>query len=129
MSPLINPLPPNTRLQRARQLTRFRRQMELTLDDREVAGDRHFQRAERHAAGASPSLGEQGFRVLQDEMFVASTSGGSSIVQTGAFSRHSTVLSSERQRTECPLNRVKIPRLRSPLSRKSFGASSCGRDF
>ena len=120
-----SPKGPNTRLQRMRQLTRFRRQTELTLDDREIARDRYSRRAGRHASPAFSSLGEQGFQVLQDEMFAGSTVERNPFICAGAFSPFPAGLSPEHQRTGCQLNRVKIPRsalLRSPLSFKTLGA-------
>jgi hypothetical protein len=113
---------PNTALHRTRQLTRFCRQMELTLDDTEVARDRYSGRAGGHASAASSSLGEQGFQVLQDEMFVASAVESNPSIHAGAISPLSAVLSSEHQRTGCPLNRVKIPPAAAPLSPVSFQA-------
>jgi len=121
MTRLITTDPPNTALHRTRQLTRFRRQTELTLDDREIARDRYSRRAGRHASPAFSSLGEQGFQVLQDEILVGSTVERNPSIRAGAFSPFPAGLSSEHQRTGCQLNRVKIPRLRAPLSFKTFG--------
>ena len=123
--------PSNPRLQRTRQLTRFRRQRELTLDDREIARDCYARRADGYASRASSSLGEQGFQVLQDDMFVASAVERSPSIHAGAFLRRSVGLSSEHQRTGCPPNRVKIPRsapLRSPLSFETLAAWFSGLD-
>ena len=117
-------MPPNNALQRTRQLTRFRRQTELTLDDREIARDRYSRRAGRHASPAFSSLGEQGFQVLQDEMFAGSTVERNPFIRAGAFSPFPAGLSPEHQRTGCQLNRVKIPSLRAPLSFKTFGAGA-----
>ena len=111
---------PNPRLQRTRQLTRFRRQTELTLDHREIARDRYSRRAGLHASPAFSALREQGFQVLQDEMFAGSTVERNPFIRAGAFSPFPAGLSPEHQRTGCQLNRVKIPPSASPPSPVSF---------
>ena len=120
---------PNPRLQRTRQLTRFRRQNELMLDHWETRRYRCSRRNERYASTASSSLGEHRFQVLQDEVFVGLAVRRNPTIKAGALTLLSPDSGSERRRTGCPLNRVNIPRLRSPLSRKSFGARIIGVIF
>ena len=115
---------PNTPLQRTRQLTRFRRQNERTLDHWETRRYRCSRRNERYASPASSSIGEHRFRVLQDEVFVGLAVRRNPTIKAGALTLLSPDSGSERRRTGCPLNRVNILRSappRSPLSRKPFG--------
>ena len=124
--------PPNLRLQRTRQLTRFRRQNERTLDHWETRRYRCSRRNERYASTASCSLGEHRFQVLQDEVFVGLAVRRNPTIKAGALTLLSPDSGSERRRTGCPLNRVNILRsapLRSPLSRKSLGIDGSGGLF
>jgi hypothetical protein len=121
---LLTIVPPNPRLQRTRQLTRFRRQLQLTLGKTGMPGSESLPSNQMGCRTTDSSLDERALRPLLDGRFVASATREFRQAQLPARLRTRNRLAGKRQLVRCPLNRVKIPRsapLRSPLSRKPFG--------
>lgn len=115
---------PNRRLQRTRQLTRFRRQLQLALESRRMVRNDDLRSVQTCGQTGLSLLDEGAFRALQDATFAASAAGAVVQSQFCACLSASNRSAPEHRLVRCPLNRVKIPRLRSPLSRKPFGVET-----
>ena len=119
---------PNPRLQRTRQLTRFRRQLDLTLEELKTARNERPRGSQNCGLSGSSFLAEHAFRPALAETFRAAAVDQPVCPRPSAppvITDRTALSASPNWR---PLNRVNIPGLRLPLSRHPLGRRTHSRD-